>query len=615
MQLALRPYVTTGVAIVGASVLVAAPITVTPPDIQIAKPAESVQIAQRTANVELTSLVSDLLTAFNTVATAGGNTAQVLLDATGKLPGSVALLVQAAIDNPELIPNLASALVYGFVNPFPVAGTVPLPGPPDFSLLVQLFGAISPVIGLLPPPLGPSGMNPGIVTEISVRLLGVLADALGVLPDPIPALPALGQAAADLPAFITDLSGAFSALASALGISIGGGDYVIEIPFQVLPPPAPPVIISVPIPIQGAAPFIGQAPALLLAVLGAAVDNPEDIPGLFSFVVNRLVGFPDLTDPDALEALITGAAPTSLLLSLSLPTILTLAQILPPPLGGSVLDVLTGGDPGLILSASIGLGTVLNELLGFLPDPVSPFPSSLASSSRVVEESLAQPGIPDADLGDVFNAVRGAAEGVLDGAEALPDRVALIVKTIAARPELAPTLLAGAANAQIEGLQRALAPIAGALIGNLPRELRAPVGNALGEVNAGIDGFQKNLQDAVTPDSAVKKQSEPQTFGIAGANQVQAAAEGPEVTPKKHRQRVDLNVFKLNPLDQNNKDGGGGAQVGGGDGTTSIAKHRPGAGFTPVRDLVKRITSGFDNKADDDSDAAPAATAGAAATG
>ena len=51
MQLSLRPYVTTGVAIVGASVLVAAPMTVTPPDIEIANPAAQVERA-----VELTAM-------------------------------------------------------------------------------------------------------------------------------------------------------------------------------------------------------------------------------------------------------------------------------------------------------------------------------------------------------------------------------------------------------------------------------------------------------------------------------------------------------------------------------------------------------------------------------
>ncbi len=52
MQLSLRPYVTTGVALVGASVIAAAPIApVTPADVQIPNPA--VQAVER--GVQLTA--------------------------------------------------------------------------------------------------------------------------------------------------------------------------------------------------------------------------------------------------------------------------------------------------------------------------------------------------------------------------------------------------------------------------------------------------------------------------------------------------------------------------------------------------------------------------------
>ncbi len=94
----------------------------------------------------------------------------------------------------------------------------------------------------------------------------------------------------------------------------------------------------------------------------------------------------------------------------------------------------------------------------------------------------------------------------------------------------------------------------------------------------------------------------------------QAADEGPEVTPKKHRQRVELNVFKINPLDQNNNDADNAAQVGDEGGTSTTPKHGLGLGKTPVQDLVKRITGGFDNNDDDGADAGADATAGASTT-
>src|SRR5690349_15794811 len=117
MQLALRPYVTTGVAIVGASVLVAAPISVAPPDLQVANPAKSVAAAQRMTEVELTSVVTDLLHAFSVVSVAGGNAAQILNDSLGALPQTLAGAIQSAIDDPESIPNVASFIAYQLLSP------------------------------------------------------------------------------------------------------------------------------------------------------------------------------------------------------------------------------------------------------------------------------------------------------------------------------------------------------------------------------------------------------------------------------------------------------------------------------------------------------------------
>ena len=53
MNLALRPYVTTGVAIVGASVIAVAPIVPTPTEIQIPNPSVQVESAVRLAANEI----------------------------------------------------------------------------------------------------------------------------------------------------------------------------------------------------------------------------------------------------------------------------------------------------------------------------------------------------------------------------------------------------------------------------------------------------------------------------------------------------------------------------------------------------------------------------------
>jgi hypothetical protein len=337
----------------------------------------------------------------------------------------------------------------------------------------------------------------------------------------------------------------------------------------------------------------------LLSLIQGVLDGDVAVPTALSTFIYGLV-YP--------SPVVVGAGPTlataSLLAIVATPIVTALAQTLPPALAGPLVE------------AFGALGGVIVRALGVLPAPLPPFPAptmmltsnTFDAGARGIAPAVVDP-FPDRDPGDVFDAVRGAAEGVLANAEALPAGVALIVKTIAARPELAPVLLAGAVNAQINGLQQALEPIAGALIGNLPRALRAPVGQALGQVNAAIDGFQAHLQDAVTPDAvAVKKQS----VGIAGANQ--AAVEGPQDAPKKHRQRVELNVFKLNPLDQNNKDANGAAQVGSTGGTATTPKHGLGFGKTPVQDLVKRVLGGLTGNDNDDDgpaagDDAPAAAA------
>ena len=66
MHLSLRPYVTTGVALVGASVIAVAPIAPTPTDIQISNPVAQVERDVQLTAREIETLVNDLI--FNFVA-------------------------------------------------------------------------------------------------------------------------------------------------------------------------------------------------------------------------------------------------------------------------------------------------------------------------------------------------------------------------------------------------------------------------------------------------------------------------------------------------------------------------------------------------------------------
>ena len=222
--------------------------------------------------------------------------------------------------------------------------------------------------------------------------------------------------------------------------------------------------------------------------------------------------------------------------------------------------------------------------------------------------------LPVAGLGGVLDAVQVAGlHLVLAIGEQLPAGVELLVKAISANPSLAPLAIVTFANKGIDGFEAAIAPIAVALIRSLPADLQVPAGKAFQQLGATIQGVQDNLKAAATPKPEVKK-VEAQTLGIAGANEGPAAVEGPQDPPKNHRQRVELNVFKLNPLDQTNKDANGAAQVGSTGGTATTPKHGLGFGKTPVQDLVKRVLGGLSgNDNDDDGPAAAGDDAPAAA--
>ena len=77
MQLNLRPYVTTGIVITGATALVVAPLTVSP-----SAPSPS----SATVAVAPAAFADDLLTDFETLFTAGGQRTEELLTAAGALP-------------------------------------------------------------------------------------------------------------------------------------------------------------------------------------------------------------------------------------------------------------------------------------------------------------------------------------------------------------------------------------------------------------------------------------------------------------------------------------------------------------------------------------------------
>jgi hypothetical protein len=218
MQLALRPYVTTGIVIAGASALVAAPLAIPPsalnqPTVAIAPTA---------------SALGGAIDGFDTLVTNGGKSAQVLLNAMGAFPDELSRALLAAADDPQVLPTLGSAFLYGLLSPSPVSGTD--------SVLVGLAKQ-------LPAPLGTSLLN-------EFRALGALvAHALPELPSPIPGLGAME--AVDLPPVV-------DVVTKDLGII--GEKFGEQAAFT--------------------AAFVGDLPNNFLRFVHAAAASPEDIPTL-----------------------------------------------------------------------------------------------------------------------------------------------------------------------------------------------------------------------------------------------------------------------------------------------------------------------------------------------
>lgn len=257
MQLSLKPYVTNGLVIAGAAVIVAAPIAVSPPDSP-----RPLAVAERAIAVEPTALVNDLLNGFANLTYATGETIANALSFVGDEPNFAARWVQALVQNPELAASIASAVITAELLDF-----VGIPDP-----LITIVG------GQLPPQLGQ------LISQAYVNLLNFIDPGRlgGLLPDRTDGTNAINSAV--LPPLIDNLTTGFAQVFSSVGLSIWGGLL-----------------------------FAGQTPNTLLSVVQSAVSDPSDIPGLASFLAYSVINpFSNPAPIDsiyslAIEPLIDGA--------------------------------------------------------------------------------------------------------------------------------------------------------------------------------------------------------------------------------------------------------------------------------------------------------------------
>jgi hypothetical protein len=519
MHVALRPYVTTGVAIVGASVLVAAPMQPTPPDIQVANPVAQVERSvQLTAN-EIENAVNQLVFA---ATKAGVSIAQLTTPLVAQILG---------------IPEQQAAI-------FLAVGTIGLFGPlisgtgavgtalQDIvdsdgleELVLNFIGAPGTIIdGVVNGNYGPN-LAPLI---LGTNLITILAGGLineGNLPFPIPTLPpyTVPGTIPTLQGLIEQLFGLFSPAAAMSAPAVSAAalapapDSTVEDGINALLFQITKVGLNV---VELAAPLVAP-------ILGVSEDQAK------AFLALGALGFagPLISG--------TGAVGTALQ-----------NVINSDGLGELVTNLI--GAPGTVIDGVVngGYGPNLQPLLPFLPKAI-PVVIPGVGPILVPVTAVFAPGLIN-NPGYTYNPL-------LQGLGVQPNGSGF-------------NLITPSTTTTLQGLVQQL-------FGALPS-----AGSAT--PFAASAGTQE-LKTASTEGGI-------QTNLVQGGSDSEGSDEGPEVTPKKHRPRVELNVLKFNPLDPRGKKGDS-TDVSDSDGKSDSgpAAHRLGdgkVGSISVRDVIKRVT-------------------------
>jgi hypothetical protein len=561
--------VTTGIAIVGASVLAATPTLATPPDMKALNPAIS------HADVNPASFITDLVEGFNTVSVAGGHAAQIGIDTIAGLPIGLAGAANAAIANPSNIPNIVNFLAYSFLNP------AYDPHLPSQSVLFQ-FGSqvIFPLATLLPPPLATA-----VLTAFS-HIGSAIGAGLALLPgDHYTGAFAVGVGIATLPGIVGTPLEAFKILGDALGAAIGG----TVLPYDLSTSPPTPNI-SLP----GIAGWFGRQPIIVLATLQAAIADPSAIPGLLSYLTYNLLAAPSpvfLPEFDGPTALGFPSLPfpygsTSLFTAGFAPIALALGEVLPAPLAHA-FEALSGV-----------LGDAIAGALGLLPTPNNPFvpgPSLVAAKFGIVQTAAPKPQTPVEALETSVKVLLGSIEALPRGIE---DLATAVQKGYITVPEAVGSLVIGL----LDTSQIALKPII-AQLAMLP----APIGPSKGDPGLVIKGATALGNVVGEIEAALPQPKKPVRALQAADAQASAISAIPHKKPEFNVTRI-LDPFQLDAKkdksDSETKDKSGPANL---LGLPSLPKHQLGDGKISVKELAKKLGLVHPKKDKDEKPAAAAA--------
>jgi hypothetical protein len=523
MQLSLRPYVTTGVALVGATVIAAAPLQpVAPADIQIPNPAvEAVERGfQLTAN-EIETAVNKLVF----VATkAGVSVAQLTTPLVARILG---------IPEPQAAAFLA-------------VGTIGLLGP-----LISGTGAVGTALQDV---VDSDGLE-----DLVLNLIGAPGTIIDGLVN--------GNYGPNLAPIITSLTLPYAILAGGL---INPGN----LPLPVFSPP--------PWTVPGTIPTLqGLVEQLFGLFSPAAAMNVQNVSALAAPV-------PDSTIEDGINSLVFVLTKATL-------SVVTLAA----PLVAPILGVT---EPEA--EAFLALGTV--GLLG-------PLISGTGAAGTALQNIVNSHGV-EGLLTSLIGAPGTLADGVVNGGYGPNLQSLLPLPPVLPGPTpvtgvFAPGLIQNPGfnyslfvGTPLEGV--GLGPGVGG-VSLLPPSTTAVLQGLVERVFGALPSNQMAASTFKAPaaeQNDLKISSGPTDLKLAennGTDLDEQPADGPAITPKKHRHLINVDVF--NPLGNL-----GGAKKDTKDNVSAVnsndntpGKHRIG---TPVRDLIHKVLGGDrDKKADDDS--------------
>jgi hypothetical protein len=346
MSVSVRPRTKFAAALLAAGVVSAASVTSMP---------EHRVLPTISVDVDNASAITDAVYGFGQGVGVLSSLVGIHVDAAISLPFEATLAVMAAAQHPELAPNVLSYLVQRFVNP--------AVGPPIAAYPWETEQTFAVIASLLPYPLGPSATESGLVNEARRAFADAFNSVLGQLPDPLPGLAAVNDVKHN----------------TVLGRSLFAGQLAVRAPLYM---------------VWNTVDYLGTLPANLEAAFESAIQTPNQIPGLISYLVHGLLS------PD----------PEVGLLGKLLNNVVDPFTWLPGPVGST-----SAASVGVANQIRNVIAGVMTGLLSLFPTPVRP--SALPSTDVAQTQTNS---LPTSQNSFVPDSLPSASLAVVDGMALTP---------------------------------------------------------------------------------------------------------------------------------------------------------------------------------------------------